>query len=115
VCSIDDFDSNGQTADSGNKLSNYRFVRFDIATAGSYAFIVSATPTQDPDMPIYLQGDQIFFAVPGGDGDAGDASDSSTNLQPGTYTAELYEFDNTGRGNTQNSSDECFNVRLVAN
>ena len=108
VCSVDDFDP----GDDGNKLSNFRYVKFDIATAGNYSFLVSATATQDPDMPIYSKGQELFFAVPGGDGEAGTVADSTFAFQPGTYTAELYEFDNTFRGTLAASADECFTVQV---
>lgn len=114
VCSIDDYDSVGSTAESGNKLSNMRFVRFNIPSTGNYSFLISAAATQDPDMEIYLQGQSVAFAAPGGDGDPGDAGDSTFPLTAGNYVAEAYEFDNTFRGNTANSSDECFTVEIIS-
>ncbi|MBT8143026.1 MAG: hypothetical protein KJO88_11735, partial [Gammaproteobacteria bacterium] len=114
LCSVDDYDSTGQTANSGNKLSNFRFVYFTIPSNGNYSFLVSSGATQDIDMPIYQMGqDTGFFAAPGGDGDPGDAGDSTFTMTAGNYTAEVYEFDNTFRGNTANSSDECFTVEIV--
>lgn len=112
ICSVDDYDSTGSTADSGNKLSNMRFVRFNLATTGNYTFLVSSGPTQDIDMEIYLRGVSVAFAAPGGDGDPGDASDSTFTLDAGTYAAEAYEFDNTFRGDTSLSADECFTVEI---
>ena len=112
ICSVDDYDSTGNTADSGNKLSNMRFVRFNLATTGNYTFLVSSAATQDIDMEIYLKGVSVAFAAPGGDGDPGDASDSTFTLQAGSYAAEAYEFDNTFRGDTSLSSDECFTVEI---
>jgi len=114
VCSIDDYDTGGFTADSGNKLSNIRFVRFTIANAGNYSFLVSAGATQDPDMEIYSKGVSQAFAAGGGDGEPGTAANSTFALDAGTYAAEAYEFDNTFRGNTENSADECFTIQIVA-
>ncbi len=114
VCSVDDFDTTGATADSGNKLSNVRYVRFVIPTTGSYTFLVSAGATQDIDMEIFLQGNSVAFAAPGGDGEPGTAADSTFTLNAGSYVAEAYEFDNTFRGDTTASADECFTVQVQA-
>ena len=106
ICSIDDFD----TTDDGNKLSNFRYVRFTTTTAGNHRFIIPAIVGQDPDLLIFKQGTQLSFAANGGDNEGENVVVNLPNA--GIHTMEAYEFDNTFRGTLANSNDECFTVQI---
>ena len=121
LCSIDDYDSPGissnLTEDSGNKLSVFRFVRFTLASAGSYRFTISANSTKaDPRMDVYVNvvtNPGQFFTID--DAADGVAEDKTLNLAAGDYVAEVFEYDNTPYANSliaTDSSDECFDVQI---
>ena len=100
ICSIDDFDPTGD----GNKLSIYRYMKVNIATAGSYRVTVSALAGQDPDIQIYRQGQLVGLSQADG------AEDSVVNLSsPGTHSIAVYNFNNVDVNNT---GDECYDVQI---
>ncbi|MCP4270740.1 MAG: hypothetical protein GY781_02065 [Gammaproteobacteria bacterium] len=98
VCS---YDTNGQY----NKLGVWKFLRFTIATSGSYLITVTGGVGGDPDIYLYKAG------VAAGKGDvAGDESFTVT-LSAGNYVAVVSEYANVdGSG-----SDTCLDVTISVN
>ncbi len=97
-----------------NKLGNRRFLRIDLASAGTVTLVANlgtntGTAVSDPDLVLYSAGAERTRAE-----SSANATETLTQagLAAGTYILEVYEFSNvdpsvTARGNT------CFNVQLT--
>lgn len=97
ICSNAQFDSIGANA-TGNKLSEHRFLRMDVASTGVYTFTiltdtatVNSLPlgsTSDPDIYIYRNGTYIT------EGTSPDANQEifSPNLAAGSYVMDFHEW-----------------------
>ncbi len=113
VCSVDDYGT-------WNKLSNIRYVRFDIPVAGSYT--VRATQispiSADPDIRIFKDGVVVGLTDDGDDSGDGEIENATGNFEVGEHVAEVYEFNNFV-GQLINSPppprDACFDVEIIAN
>ncbi len=104
ICSNSQFDGIGANA-TGNKLSEHRFLRMNVATAGQYTFTIltdSATlallppddpnnvsDQSDPDIYIYRNGTPIDEGV---SGVANQEIFTTPNLAVGNYVMDFHEF-----------------------
>ena len=79
VCSIDDFGS-------FNRLSNRRFVRFDIASPGTYRIRATGLSSTDPDLFLYRQG-----VLNSSEGLAAGTETLTQTLVAGTHVVEVYD------------------------
>lgn len=94
-----------------NKLSNFRYMRMTIATAGMYQFQASRTSSAygntDPDFQIFKDGEQLFV------GQSGTLNQETQifSLSPGEHILVLHDFNAlVGVGIGQ----ACFNVSILA-
>jgi hypothetical protein len=125
ICSNAQFDSVGPNA-TGNKLSEHRFLRMNVANSGQYTFTiltdaatVALLPPDDPNDPID-QSDpdiEIFQAGnPSGSGLSGDANQEifTTDLSAGEYVMDFSEFryddPNTAPGFPPRA---CFTIQVI--
>ncbi len=102
VCSINDFGT-------VNKLSNYRFLRFDITNTATYKISVtrsSGLQPSDPDFTVYRSGELIVRAV---ESSTDDREETTVELASGQYVMEVVEFKNTGDAT---GGETCFDVRV---
>ena len=123
VCSLDDF--KGVASGSIDKLGSRRYVRFSVATAGTYTFQATAvTPpaAADPDLVLHQIGEigratnapsaactQSWQTSPGVCADS-----FSSALSPGDYTLEVYEWTNTTDDPRYPPiGDTCFDVTVA--
>jgi hypothetical protein len=104
ICSNSQFDDIGPDA-TGNKLSEHRFLRMNIATAGQYAFTIltdAATlallPPDDPDDPsdqsdpdIYIYRNGILIDE-GSSGVSNQEVFTTSTLAVGNYVMDFHEF-----------------------
>ena len=80
-------------------------MRFSIATAGTYRFVLSGPPGGDPDAVLHSEGAISLFE------DLGETEQFSVSLATGDYVLEVYEFSNitdSPRGRT------CIDTSVVA-
>jgi hypothetical protein len=109
ICSNSEFDRSGGTLDAtGNKLSEHRYLRMSIATAGDYAFSIltdldSLDPPlppddpederdqSDPDVLVVLNGQPMNTGDLGFSGVANEEA-FTLNLAAGDYVLDLVEF-----------------------
>ncbi|WP_196139915.1 hypothetical protein [Aliikangiella sp. G2MR2-5] len=92
-----------------NKLGNRQYIRFDIATNGSYGFTANGQNSgDDPDIVVYQQGAVSFFSETNGN------ETTSQNLNAGSYVMDVYEYANVD-GDTNTSKTTCVDVTIVAN
>lgn len=94
-----------------NKLSNHRFLRFDVAAARSVRVRVETQPGRDPDFVLFRQGIEVDR------GEAAGTEDLVVQLpQAGTYVLDVYDCDNAGcGGNSPAPSIVDVNVTLTSN
>ncbi len=92
-----------------NRLGNRKFLRFDLATAGSITVRASNGPAgSDPDLALYSAGQQRGLA----EGTAASAETLAVSgLAAGTYVIEVYEFSNLG---SAPRGDTCFDLQVSA-
>jgi hypothetical protein len=92
-----------------NRLGNRKFLRFDLATAGSITVRASNGPAgSDPDLALYGSGQQRGLA----EGTAASAETLAVSgLAAGTYVIEVYEFSNLG---SAPRGDTCFDLQVSA-
>ncbi|CAN5219784.1 hypothetical protein BH24PSE2_BH24PSE2_21850 [soil metagenome] len=106
ICSLgDDPKQPPQSYGSINKLSNARFLKFDVDVSRSYVFTATGGAGTDPDMVLHQRG---IIAV--SDDPPPGPESFSRRLDPGTYVLEIYEFANITedpRGRT------CFTVSIT--
>ena len=106
LCSVNDYDDG-----SGNKLSVFRFVRFNIPSDGSYtlsAAPIGANASQvDIDFQIFSSGTLMDYVENEWEG----MTETDTRFYTrGDYTAAFYEYGNV---NTDSPGrDSCFTVTL---
>jgi hypothetical protein len=104
LCSVDDFGNR-------NKLSNTRFLRFSISTAGSYTMRAVRTHGKDPadiDFGVYLT--SSFTKIMEGLTVDPNAEQVTANLVVGDYVMEIWEDDNR---RTSSGNDTCFDITLT--
>jgi hypothetical protein len=123
VCSLNAFES--ATSGAIDKLGSRRYVRFSVATAGTYTFSATAvTPpaAADPDLVLHQVGGiglstgapsasctQSWQTTPGVCTESFGAS-----LSPGDYTLEVYEWSNTTDDPRYPPiGDTCFDVTVT--
>ena len=123
VCSLDDFRSTA--SGSTDKLGSRRYVRFSVATSGTYTFRATAVnppAAADPDLVLHQVG-----AITSSTGapstsctqswqtTAGVCTESFTApLSPGDYSLEVYEWTNTaGDPGHPPIGDTCFDVTVT--
>ena len=123
VCSVDDFKSS--TSGAIDKLGSRRYVRFSVATAGTYTLRATAvTPpaAADPDLVLYQVGGigaattaPSTACTQSWQTTAGVCTESfSSTLSPGDYTLEVYEWTNTTDDPRYPSiGDVCFDVTVT--
>ncbi|MGI9288137.1 MAG: hypothetical protein ACR2P1_22320 [Pseudomonadales bacterium] len=102
VCSINSFGN-------GNKLSNFRFLRFNIANTASYSITATRTTglqPSDPDFIVYRNGEVIVRAT---SMTTADLEQTTVNLTPGEYVMQVAEFTNARDGG---GGETCFDVRI---
>lgn len=106
VCSNSQFDSSGGSLEAtGNKLSEHRFLRMNVATAGQYTFTIltdAATlaqlPPDDPTDPVDQSDPDIYIYRNGlliDEGTSGAANQeifTTPALSVGTYALDFHEF-----------------------
>lgn len=102
VCSIS---ANG----TYNRLGNRKFLRFDLAAAGSLTIRATNGPSgSDPDLVLYGAGAVLGQA----DSSASGAETLSvTGLAAGAYVIEAYEYTNLGNAPR---GDTCFDLQVTA-
>lgn len=104
ICSNSQFDNVGPNA-TGNKLSEHRFLRMNIAAAGQYTFTiltdaatVAQLPPDDPDDPIDQSDPDIYIyrngnlIAQGASGDANEEIFTTPTLADGNYVMDFHEF-----------------------
>ncbi len=92
-----------------NRFGNRKFLRFDLAVAGSITVRASNGPVgSDPDLVLFAAG-----AVRGlADSSASGAETLTvTNLTAGSYVIEVYEYSNQGNAPR---GDTCFDLQVTA-
>jgi hypothetical protein len=104
LCSVDDFGNR-------NKLSNTRFLRFSISTAGSYTMRAVRTSGKDPaDIDFRVYQASSFTKVMEGLTVEPNAEQVTANLVVGDYVMEIWEDDNR---RTSSGNDTCFDITLT--
>ena len=123
VCSVDDFKST--TSGVADKLGTRRYVRFSVATSGTYTLRATAvTPpaAADPDLILHQAGTigtaqnaPTSACTQSWQTSAGVCSESRTaSLSPGDYTLEVYEWTNiAGDPSHPSIGDTCFDVTVT--
>ncbi len=101
ICSIADFGTY-------NKLSNRRFIRFHIASEGTYQITAAGPSGSDPDLILYGNGNVSFSGV------SGNNESFSPALDQGDYILEMYEYTNVypGNGSGRPLGTSCFDVSI---
>jgi len=101
ICSIADFGTY-------NKLSNRRFIRFHIASEGTYQITAVGPSGSDPDLILYGNGDISFSGV------SGNNEIFNLTLAQGDYILEMYEYTNVypGNGSGRPRGTTCFDVSI---
>jgi hypothetical protein len=79
VCTIDDFGS-------FNRLSNRRFLAFDVTASGQYRITVTGPAGSDPDLFLYQQG-----LINGSEGLVEGQETLTQPLGPGRHVLEVYD------------------------
>ncbi|HSD70203.1 MAG TPA: hypothetical protein VLB07_11660, partial [Woeseiaceae bacterium] len=107
ICSNSQFDRSGTGAleASGNKLSEHRFLRMNVATSGQYTFTIltdgatlAQLPPDDPGDPVDQSDPDIYIYRNGvliDEGTSGDANQeifTTPSLSIGTYVLDFHEF-----------------------
>lgn len=85
ICSVDTFGT-------PNKLSNWRFGRFNVSTSGSYTFTL--TGASDPDFIVDRLGQRLATGFSG----QADSESVTVALNPGEHVLAMSAFANTGGG-----------------
>lgn len=101
VCSINSFGN-------GNKLSNFRFLRFTIATTGNYQITAERTSglsSSDPDFIVFRNGAMVAEALT----TEANREVETINLTPAEYVMHVAEYANTTDGG---GGETCFDVRI---
>lgn len=91
----------------GNKLGNRKFLRLNVSTSGNYTLRLSPQGSQDIDGYIFDKGQVVAFNNDGGTA----AAVITTNLNSGTYVADVPVF--TSSGDTADAA--CFDVQFTQN
>lgn len=104
VCSIDNFGD-------FNKLSNRRFLRFDVTTSARYEVRVTGPAGSDPDIVLWQRG---FLAISQLELN-GQETMTTPVLAPGRYLVEVYEasFVFTNLGSGVPSGRACLDVSVA--
>ncbi len=94
-----------------NKLSNHRFLRFDVTAARSVRVRVETQPGRDPDFVLFREGIEVDR------GESTGGEDLVVQLpEAGTYVLDVYDCDNAGcGGNLSSPSIVDVNVTLTSN
>ncbi|MGD9598115.1 MAG: hypothetical protein AB7G76_02485 [Steroidobacteraceae bacterium] len=94
-----------------NKLSNHRFLRFDVPAARSVRVRLDTQAGRDPDFVLYRQGIEVDR------GETTGYEDLVVQLpQAGTYVLDVYDCDNAGcGGNITSPAIIDLNVTLTSN
>lgn len=124
VCSLDAFKS--ASTGSTNKLASRRFLSFTVDAPGSYRFSAQTTAmppgeTADPDMVLHRAGQIAVFDSPPDEATcvtsnpAGCSEVGTTQLVPGEYVLEVYEWTNTNDEDDQYPpiGRTCFDVTVT--
>ncbi len=98
ICSIADFGTY-------NKLSNRRFIRFNIPTSGRYQITASNSSNSDPDLILH-DNSGIVSRSEG----TGNSETFSPTLSIGDYVLEIYEYSNLDPNSPRGTT--CFNVSI---
>lgn len=101
VCSINSFGN-------GNKLSNFRFLRFTIANTANYQITAERTSglsPSDPDFIVFRNGATVAEALT----TEANREVETINLTPAEYVMHVAEFANTTDGG---GGETCFDVRI---
>lgn len=101
VCSINSFGN-------GNKLSNFRFLRFTITNPDNYKIVANRTSglqPSDPDFIVYRNGEVIVRATTTNV----DTEQTTVNLTAGQYVMQVAEFANARDGG---GGETCFDVLI---
>ena len=124
ICANSDFDSGRD----GNKLSEYRFLKFTTTSASTYTVTIMANPVpppttdppptppdvirdrSDPDMYIWRNGQLVAF----GDSGEDDVETFTTpSLSAGSYVVELQEWRYIDEAASSDFPEQvCFNVSM---
>ena len=86
-------------AGSANKLGNFAYVRFTLASAGSHRIIVSGPGTTDPDFVVYQGG-----VIGASEALLPATEDATLNLPAGESVLVIQDF---------NATTACFNVSIT--
>ncbi len=121
VCVNSDYDSGR----NGNKLAQYRYLRFTTTSTGTYRFDISASTIppvtadpddrdqSDPDMYVYRRGQLVAF---GRSGDDNTESFTTVPLSADTYVAALQEwrYEDEDGAPADYPDQMCFDVTLTS-
>ena len=112
VCSDSQFDPRGD----GNKLSQFRYIRLNVADSGRYDVTITSTTLPDPDIASDSDPDMVIVGNGGfvGIGQSFAANVElfrTTDLAVGTYAADLRDFRFSDPNRASNYPNEvCFDV-----
>ena len=101
VCTSTEFGSDR------NKLSNRRFLRLVITSAGSHTLRITPTGSNDIDGYIYDRGSIIAFSEASGTG----TENITANLQARDYAVDTIAYNSAGSA----IAAACYNVELIKN
>ncbi|MEE9303234.1 MAG: hypothetical protein V3U84_05560, partial [Thiotrichaceae bacterium] len=103
LCSVNDFGTS-------NRLSNRRFLRFTIATTGSYKVRAVRTSGKNPaDIDFNVIQASNFTRVMRGFTATQNSEEATTNLAAGDHVMEIWEASN----NSSPGEDTCFDINLT--
>ncbi|NOY71336.1 MAG: hypothetical protein GXP14_03005 [Gammaproteobacteria bacterium] len=98
ICSIADYGTY-------NKLSNRRFIRFNVSTSGIYQITASNSSNSDPDLILH-DNSGIVSKSEG----TGNSETFSSTLSVGDYVLEIYEYSNLDPNSPRGTT--CFNISI---
>lgn len=91
----------------GNKLGNRKFLRLNVPSNGNYTVRLTPSGAHDLDIFVFLKGEFVAVTQAGGTG----VDQVTTNLNAGTYTADVQSYNAAGESHVA----ACFDVDFIQN
>ena len=92
---------------AGNKLSNHRFLKLNVSTAGNYTLRLTPKEKNDLDAYLYVKGERIAFTEDPGT----DVVNLTADLPAGVAVVDTLAYNEAGTA----IADACYDIELLAN